>query len=486
MNNIIAILDDTIPKSEVIRDVIGKKGFTDVVVKRKPLREYFSELLHEVYPMAECQIVRSIFDLQALLQQLEESYEPAKVIHWFADYLIFEGEAVKLTWQKLNFIEDVYIMADERQQLVGIMFPSLTTYRQYLRKVCKVENSRQAARDIVEIMPVSGVVDIGVVGNFIQCITGNFDSRYFNSLQGDAYTLVKSSTNKRKIKAEYTYYHLLPDDMKIWYVLPFDYQEEEDKASYTMQRLHMTDLAIQWVHGSFDEAEFRQLMKLYFHFFADRHEKTVSAEEYRKLADALYMDKVEQRIHKLKTLPEYEAMAKFLSAGTEDGSLDVILEHYVALKERVEARLEYPCKSVIGHGDPCFANALYNRSTRTLKFIDPKGALTEEELWTNPYYDLAKLSHSICGMYDFFNNGLYSIEVNSNFQCQLNLDFDNKRYKEIFREALEQNGYDYWTVRLYEASLFLSMLPLHIDNPHKVLGFILNARNILKEIDEHV
>ena len=140
MNNVIAILDDTIPKSEVIRDVIGMKGFTDVVVKRKPLREYFSELLQVVYPMAECQIVRSIFDAQALLQQLEESYEPAKVIHWFADYLIFDREAVKLTWEKLNFIEDVYLIADTGQQVVGIMFPSLTAYRQYLRKACKIES----------------------------------------------------------------------------------------------------------------------------------------------------------------------------------------------------------------------------------------------------------------------------------------------------------------------------------------------------------
>ena len=41
-------------------------------------------------------------------------------------------------------------------------------------------------------------------------------------------------------------------------------------------------------------------------------------------------------------------------------------------------------------------------------------------------------------------------------------------------------------MRIYEASLFLSMLPLHIDNPHKVFGFILNVKNILKEIEENV
>ena len=121
-----------------------------------------------------------------------------------------------------------------------------------------------------------------------------------------------------------------------------------------------------------------------------------------------------------------------------------------------------------------------------MKFIDPKGALTEEELWTNPYYDIAKLSHSVCGRYDFFNNGLYDIEIDKGFHCHLNIDFDNRRYKEIFREKIEANGFDYWSVRLYEVSLFLSMLPLHMDNPHKVLGFILNAREMLEEIEENV
>lgn len=152
----------------------------------------------------------------------------------------------------------------------------------------------------------------------------------------------------------------------------------------------------------------------------------------------------------------------------------------------VEARVKYPLYSVIGHGDPCFANALYSKAAMMLKFIDPKGAQTEDELWTNPYYDVAKLSHSICGRYDFFNNDLYDIELDRNFQLKLNIDFDNSTYKTIFKQKLERNGFDYLSVRLYEASLFLSMLPLHIDNPHKVLGFILNARDILEEIENEI
>ena len=129
---------------------------------------------------------------------------------------------------------------------------------------------------------------------------------------------------------------------------------------------------------------------------------------------------------------------------------------------------------------------LYNKSTQILKFIDPKGALTEDELWTDPYYDIAKLSHSICGNYDFFNNALFEISINEDFKTELKIDFDNSAYKQIFREKLEENGFDYFTVRIYEASLFISMLPLHIDYPHKVFGFILNAIHILEEIENAV
>lgn len=163
--------------------------------------------------------------------------------------------------------------------------------------------------------------------------------------------------------------------------------------------------------------------------------------------------------------------------------MDVLVEKYFRLKAQVEAENDYPQVSVIGHGDPCFANAMYNKATKMLKFIDPKGALTEEELWTDPYYDVAKLSHSVCGCYDFFNNALFDIRIDEDLTCRLDIPFDNISYVRIFRRRLEENGYDYRTVRLYEASLFLSMLPLHMDYPQKVFAFILNASNILEEIE---
>ena len=274
--------------------------------------------------------------------------------------------------------------------------------------------------------------------------------------------------------------------MQHWFVMPFDYKETESESSYAMERLYMTDLAIKWVHGSIGQDEFKQILDMYFTFFHERGCIEITPSQFQAINDQLYVKKVLNRLENLKRLPAFSNIEKLLSASKSLASVDDIFYWYMEIKKKVERRIEYPCISVIGHGDPCFANAMYHYSTRTLKFIDPRGALTKEELYTDPYYDIAKLSHSICGNYDFFNNAMFDITIDDDFNYLLSIPFDNSDYKKMFREKLEMCGYDYWTVRVYEASLFLSMLPLHIDYPYKVFGFSLNAIKILKEVESNV
>ena len=140
----------------------------------------------------------------------------------------------------------------------------------------------------------------------------------------------------------------------------------------------------------------------------------------------------------------------------------------------------------IGHGDLCFSNILYNYDLSIIKLIDVKGAMEEKELYMNPYYDIAKLSHSILGLYDFFNSDLYEIGVGEDLKLELRIDHNRTPYEGIFRKYLDKNGLDLSLVRLYEASLFLSMLPYHTDREKKVLGFVLNAAGILDELDKGI
>jgi len=137
--------------------------------------------------------------------------------------------------------------------------------------------------------------------------------------------------------------------------------------------------------------------------------------------------------------------------------------------------------SVISHGDLCFSNMFFGDERGKLLLIDPRGAENENELWMDPYYDVAKLSHSVLGGYDFFNAGLY--DVSPELDLGLKLGEDKRRYMEIFQDYLEKNNYEQRRVRLCEASLFLSMLPMHVDDLKKTVGFILNADKILAEVE---
>lgn len=485
---ILVIYDNTVQPNEIIKEVIGEKGFGDVVVKRKLLKDFYRESIIDISEHIVWMECCNLYDIEMFMQRAEDfdKSEDVKVLHCFADFIVSDKREMLLTYKKISYIEED-IQLSLQKRCPALMFRMLSAYMEFLKRALKKQSTRGVLHELgLPELSVKGLNYIGEISNFIQCITGNFDSRYFNSIQGTEYKIRKSSTNKKKIKSEYQYYHLLPEYMQRWFVMPFDYQEDEKTASYEMERLHMTDIAIKWVHGSIKIEEFKDLLDMYFYFFCERSKKEVSKLEYKRINQALYIDKVRERINNLKKLPEFEKIANLLMNNDKLKSIDDIYEKYFLLKEKVEKRMSYPLLSVIGHGDPCFANAMYNRSTRTLKFIDPKGALCEADLWTNPYYDIAKLSHSICGCYDFFNNAMFDIVIDDKFDYLLTIPFDNTENKEIFKEKVRENGFDYWSVRLYEASLFLSMLPLHIDFPHRVFGFILNAVSILEEIEKNI
>lgn len=59
------------------------------------------------------------------------------------------------------------------------MFPDTVSYTEFCRKIMSGQRAWDIARNMSETFEIKGLVDIGDIGNFIQCITGNFDSRYF-------------------------------------------------------------------------------------------------------------------------------------------------------------------------------------------------------------------------------------------------------------------------------------------------------------------
>ena len=485
MDKLMCVYDDVEKPKWDIQNIVGNKAFGDIIFKKKSLSCRYKE------PLEALDLVRPIFHLSDsvhiadLIRQLEGIPENTKIIHAYSNYVVRDLQEFSVLLQKAGYIQNNILVTSEADPAL-LYFVDCPTYIKFLKQSVANGSTRLLSEGLSFLqLPTEALLNISEVSSFLQYITGGFDARYFNSLKGDEFTVVKTSTNKEKIKCEYQFYQLLPENMRSWFVMPFDYKEEEDVASYSMERYHMTDMAIRWVHGAVDLLEYENFLKRIFYFISTRHKRQVGKAAYWQLANDLFVGKLEKRIIALKQHAAYGVLKEYVAAGTGFSSVDDIVEEYRRLYEFVNRKYSFEYCSVVGHGDLCFSNILFSKEASLLRLIDPKGALHEEELWTNPYYDVAKLSHSICGSYDYFNNGLYEITLNDQLRMQLEIDSGSKEaYVALFKEYLERHGFAYDLVRLYEASLFLSMLPLHMDNPHKVFGFLLNGIAILEEVNE--
>ena len=475
-NTVTVIYDDSRPTRTEVQSITGKASYGDTILKRRSLRERTEDILKELEHFGEFYPADSF---SGLLKEGRISRDYA-VVRLFSDFIIKDRKAVDILLEKACYADEPYrvtaVGREGAERLCALICPSPEAFI----------SLKEGELEAFDAIRTDAFIDISDINNFRQFITSGFDARFFNALTGNDYIVVKSSRNKAKIRAEYEFYRLLPEQMRMWFVSPFDYRETEDSASYSMERYHFTDLALRYVHGAISEEEFERVLDKLFYFIRNRRTKKVSREEYEADERGLYVTKVKKRLEELKSKKEYAGIEKLLSAGTEYSGVDQIAGRYYSLYESITGSRSFDPVLCVGHGDLCFSNILYNKEADILKLIDPKGALKEEELYMNPFYDICKLSHSVCGSYDYFNSGMFEISLSETNTLTLSVDSENERYIRIFKRKLSENGCDYRLIRLYEASLFLSMLPLHIDRSKKVLGFILNAVRIMDEVERDV
>lgn len=471
MKKVVIVYDNRIVPNRKIQTIIGNQKYGDIVLKRETLFDKYKKIFDKEECIESVVILNNELEKGKLLEILV-NYDNVNIIHISANIIYTNEEEMKIIINKSCFAQENMIVKSTDNGI--IIYKDINDYMRFLGN-SNIDESEY------EKMESNSFVNLEKYNEFLKYISGGFDARFFNSVKSDDNVVIKSSKDKEKMKKECTYYQLLPEEMKKWMVMPYNYTETKETASYTMERLFIPDLAIRWTHGAIDESEIRNILEKAFYYINTRKTKKVDDKCSKEVADKLYINKLLERIQKLKQHKLYPIFEAYIKNGTEYNNIDEIVEEYKNLYEKY---CKYGEKLVIGHGDLCFSNMLYNNDVNLLKLIDPKGAVKENELWTDEKYDIVKLSHSICGLYDFFNCGKYNILLDNNMKFKLNIQFDNDKYKKIFKEYLENNGYNYKEIRICEISLFLSMLPLHMDYPKKVFGFLLNAINMIHEIEE--
>ncbi len=478
---LLIIYDDRETTKGDVCSLVGQRRFGDITFKRRLLVDHFRAAL-PAWASEGLVHLRSVDDIPALRSRIETSGEDtaACVIASRAGFMDFEHLTQlieRLPYAEEDFTDHLY------KPLLVFLRSAHSLVEQWPKfaaaPIHTWEQAWQGKQRVHSVEPL----DLGKIRAFLSFTCGSTATRHFNEIKIDSYYYTKRSSDKRKMLAEYSFYGLVPESMRPWLIQPFEYKDEGECASYKMLRYYLADASLQWVHGSFERDTFATFIERLLFFISERPKQTCSKEQSAAIARDLFVKKLEARVGQLLAMPEGQRLNQLATSVSPELDIKVQLKRYLALYKKHEKGFAFDHLAV-GHGDPCFSNILYDQGRYLLKLIDPKGVVVEQDLWTHPLYDLCKISHSVLGDYDFINNGLYSVRFSDT--NDLVLDFTHTNHaalKSLFLQRIKTYRYDSHIMRLGEASLFLSMLPLHIDYPNKVIAFMLKARQILDEVE---
>jgi len=299
-------------------------------------------------------------------------------------------------------------------------------------------------------------------------------SRYFNDLTVNQNTIIKESTNKDKIIKEFSFLDSLPQEIQKYYVAVSNLEVEEKKAQYTMEKINGIDMSMQYINKGFSIDSMQNIfdeLEAYFKLISKF--KGSSSES---LYDFI-ISKNAARFAELESWDGFNQLNLFISNHTIFSGIKNLFDESNTILRKSKSLLN-SSEGLISHGDLCFGNILINEQECKLVFIDPRGSEINNN-FRIPYYDLAKLCHSLLGGYDHIINNVAEIQFDESMQASILFNQNLMEYEKLFTLFVDNLGLNYSLVRKIEISLFLSMLPLHIESTKKVNMLALRGSELI-------
>lgn len=166
--------------------------------------------------------------------------------------------------------------------------------------------------------------------------------------------------------------------------------------------------------------------------------------------------------------------------GTELLAFDEVWQDAVAALRELSTTATQAC---VIHGDMTFSNILLARGYGVFKLIDPGTAFSNAS-GGDVRYDLAKLRQSYASGYDGLSEDLFELERSQSDEWDLRMFACPSPIASIGDDVLTGAGYDLHDIRLLEAVQFLSMVPLHGDNPDRQLALYAVGLHLLTAVLE--
>ena len=326
--------------------------------------------------------------------------------------------------------------------------------------------------------------DFGHISGAVKARLGLFSAREFNNLQVDAVrgTITKISAKKQKLLDEANWYQKLPAEISCFAPRVFKVEEDADVAKVEMEMYGYANLAETFIYGSNNLEDWYNIIEslLKVHKTFEKYKEPVDKSEYTEI----YVTKTDQRLNDM-AFKSPQVLDMMQSDYIVINNLHY--KNFPLLKDKLWAALEKLAdfnQRTIVHGDYCFSNILFDPMHYIFKFVDPRGRFKTQTIYGDPRYDIAKLRHSIVGLYDFIVAGLYKFTNlgNNSYEFQISTPILAEKLETFFDELVIAYGYNSKDIKLIEAVLFLTMIPLHGEDYLRQQAFYLTAIKKLNEV----
>ncbi len=326
--------------------------------------------------------------------------------------------------------------------------------------------------------------DLGHINTYFRSRSAITTQRVFNTLKINQGVVWKSGVLTRKIEAEAYWLTQIPAALKRYIPQLIQTGTTSDHHFfYETEYLPLLPLNEILVHGRNPVAFWEKLFALIGQYMSESRRLFPAQQSLERIdqdARALYVDKTYTR------LAEY-AHQSHITLDTPlhyDGKILPSLREIA--QDCIDRALTLPVIPAICHGDLCFSNILFDSRADTIKVIDPRGLTHQQELsiYGNQVYDLAKLHHSVIGLYDFIIADAFVIERSEDLGSTIRFTLDERllAIQQVFLARPFIEGIDNAQIMAVTILLFLSMLPLHSDKPYRQEAMLLNACRLYAQL----
>jgi hypothetical protein len=330
--------------------------------------------------------------------------------------------------------------------------------------------------------------DFGHVNTYYHSKAAFTTQRSFNELTINPRFIEKSSIKNQKIKAEANWFDTLPAMLKSYTPQYLGHTESDGgKFSYRLEYLHITALNELFVFSEMPNSIWSNILEHCLNFIQDCNAELAPKNAIIQNINQLFGTKTLERLEEFTATRDFNLSDRWVF----NDDLSVSIEQML-----IESEKHLPGEKELAtlmHGDFCFSNILYDFRSNRIKTIDPRGITPSGDItiYGDTRYDIAKLSHSILGMYDWIVAGYHQTHLDwktKKVQFLISGEVKHKDTQSMFIEMVcKKHGLTAINLYAMQLQLFLSMLPLHADDSYRQEGLFANVfrlYQIMKRYEE--